>query len=133
MMTKCSCLCGAIEFEVEALPDMVFNCHCLRCRKSHGAAFSTQIVANKKTLKFIKGKEFLSEFRVPTAIRTFCAKCGSKLMNYDGGDNGYLSLSVSAIDTSIDIRPIGECFVGEKFDFVTLDNSIPHYARLPQT
>ncbi len=31
------CLCGKIEFEAQEIPGMVFNCHCSRCRISHGA------------------------------------------------------------------------------------------------
>jgi hypothetical protein len=30
------------EYEVEPIPEKVYNCHCFQCRKSHGAAFATQ-------------------------------------------------------------------------------------------
>jgi hypothetical protein len=33
------CLCGAVRFEVRGGPYRVGVCHCLDCRKAHGAAF----------------------------------------------------------------------------------------------
>ncbi|MBI3562857.1 MAG: GFA family protein [Gammaproteobacteria bacterium] len=83
-MINGSCLCGAIEYEVEEIPGKIYNCHCSQCRKSHGAAFATQVFARGATLRFIKGEELLKEYRqVPGhgVIRAFCSKCGSRLMN----------------------------------------------------
>lgn len=129
-MIQGTCLCGAIVFEAEESPGMTFNCHCSRCRKSHGAAFSTQVISKKKSLIFKKGFEFLSEYESAGTIRAFCSHCGSRLMNY-GHRSEYLSVAVSAISNRSDLKPIGECFVSEKLGFVQLDNSIPHYVGLP--
>ena len=57
-----SCLCGEIEFEVDEIPGLVFNCHCSRCRKGHAAAFATQAFAVRSTLRFKKGHDLLKEF-----------------------------------------------------------------------
>jgi len=35
------CLCGAVRLEVAAEPYRVGICHCLDCRKHHGAMFGT--------------------------------------------------------------------------------------------
>lgn len=34
------CLCGAISYEINGELGPVVNCHCLKCRRWHGAAFS---------------------------------------------------------------------------------------------
>lgn len=130
-MTNCSCLCGEIEFEVVSLPEMTFNCHCSRCKKSHGSAFSTQVLADKKSLTFLKGRELLSEYESTEAIRAFCSKCGSRLINYDKGHGNYLSVALSAINDPKEYRLAGECFVQQKYDFVELNNSVAHYEKLP--
>lgn len=131
-MIKASCLCNKIEFEAEEVPGMTFNCHCSRCKKSHGAAFSTQFIADIKSLKILKGEQYLSEYHSPKAIRTFCSHCGARLMNYDPKKASYLSVSVSALDHPQGFRPTGECFAPEKLEFITLDPSIPHYQELPK-
>ena len=51
MKLRGSCVCNSIEFEVISILEMVFNCHCTRCRKSHGAAFATQAFAIRNSLK----------------------------------------------------------------------------------
>lgn len=129
-MLKGSCLCQSIEFNVIAMEGMVFNCHCNRCKKAHGAAFSTQVLAQKESLQFTKGKEFLSEFEVPSAIRAFCSQCGSRLMNYSRHED-YLSIALTALDTPMHTAPIGECFVGQKLEFTSLNPKIPHFKALP--
>jgi hypothetical protein len=126
------CLCGEIEFEAEELPGMTFNCHCSRCRKSHGAAFATQVLLDKSSLKFKKGREELSEYHAPSIVRSFCSKCGSRLLNYGEDGSKYMSVAVAAIKDRSDFKPIGECFVGEKLSFVELNESIAHYNELPQ-
>ncbi len=67
-MVNGSCLCGAVEYEVELIPGKVCNCHGSLCRKSHGAAFATQAFAKAETLRFLKGEELLSEYQRLTGV-----------------------------------------------------------------
>jgi hypothetical protein len=129
-MIQGNCLCGQIHFEVSEIPGMVFNCHCSRCRKAHGAAFSTQVICSKNTLKFLSGQEHLCEYVVGNIVRAFCGNCGSRLMNYTTGPE-YLSISLSTIEGREELMPVGECFVSEKLRFVHLDQTIAHYPQLP--
>lgn len=68
-----NCLCGEIEFEAEEIPGMVFNCHCSRCRKAHGAAFATQAFAVRSSLKFRKGQQILKSMSPPEASAHFAS------------------------------------------------------------
>lgn len=131
-MIRGHCLCNKIAFEAEEIPGMTFNCHCLRCQKSHGSAFSTQIVAKIDSLKFLRGENYLSEYQSPKAIRTFCSHCGTRLMNYDPAKKNYLSVAISSVDKPHRFLPAGECFITEKYRFVNLDPDIPHYKKFPQ-
>ncbi|TQV67998.1 GFA family protein [Exilibacterium tricleocarpae] len=126
-----SCVCGAIEFEAELIPGMVFNCHCSRCRKSHGAAFATQAFARRETLRFIRGKEHLREYDSTGGIRAFCSHCGSRLMNFakDGGD--YLSIALACVDSAHDAKPVADVCVNSKVDWQPLSDTIPSYPELP--
>jgi hypothetical protein len=128
---KGSCVCGAIEFEVTEIPNMVFNCHCVRCRKSHGAAFATQAFAIRNTLKFIRGKEYLKEYESTGGIRAFCSHCGSRLMNYAKDNGDYLSIALSCIDTPHDLKPVADVFVSSKVNWHDLSGQLPHFDELP--
>ncbi len=131
-MVKGSCLCGAIEYEVELVADKVYNCHCTLCRKSHGAAFATQAFAKADTLSFTKGEELLSEYQGRRGIRAFCSKCGSKLMNYTPDKSQYLSVALACVDSDIDLKPVADCFVGSKANWSTLSGDIPAFKMLPR-
>ena len=125
------CLCGAIEFTAQAIPNMVFNCHCSRCRTSHGADYATQAFAVRESLVFLKGKDKLQEYESTGGIRTFCSHCGSRLMNYakDGGD--YLSIAIACLDESYHGKAIAHCFTNSKARWHTPTDDIPGYAELP--
>lgn len=130
-MIQGNCLCGEIRFEAIEIPGMVFNCHCSRCRQAHGAAFATQVICDKGSLRFLAGQERLSQYVVGNIVRAFCGNCGSRLMNYTVGPE-YLSIAVSAIKDSEKFTPVGECFVLDKLQFIQLDQAIAHYPQLPQ-
>ena len=125
------CLCGAIEFEAQEIPGMVFNCHCSRCRISHGADYATQAFAVRDSLQFIQGKEYLKEYESTGEMRTFCSICGSRLMNYakEGGD--YLSIAISCLDSSYQGKAVAHCFTGSKAPWSKLADDIPSFEGLP--
>lgn len=131
LMIKGSCLCGAIEFEVEPIPEKIYNCHCSQCRKSHGAAFATQAFAKGETLKFLKGEALLKEYTGHGGVRAFCSNCGSRLMNYAPDKNLYLSVALSSVDTDYGGKPIAHANVGSKAAWHSPSQDIPSYPGMP--
>ena len=132
MKLRGSCVCNLIEFEVIAIPEMVFNCHCTRCRKSHGAAFATQAFAIRNSLKLIRGQDNLQEYESTGGIRTFCRNCGSRLMNYAKNNGDYLSVALSCIDTPHNLTPVANVCTSSKVDWCELSDKIPQFSELPQ-
>jgi len=131
-MIKGSCLCGAIEFEVEPIEDKIYNCHCSECRKSHGAAFATQMFAKGDTLSFIKGVEHLKEYIGHGGVRAFCSNCGSRLMNYAPDKKMYFSVALACVDSVFTGKPIAHAFVGSKASWYTPSTDIPSFAEMPE-
>lgn len=126
------CLCGEIEFTAKEIPKLVFNCHCSKCRVSHGADYATQAFAERSSLVFTKGKEKLKEFESTGGIRTFCSNCGSRLMNYakDGGD--YLSVAISCLDVSYQGKAEAHCFTASKAPWHIPTSEIPSFNGFPE-
>jgi hypothetical protein len=127
-----SCLCGAIEYEVELVAGMIFNCHCSKCRKAHGAAFATLAFAKGETLKFLKGEDALAEHKGRRGTRAFCSSCGSRLMNYAPDKNDYLSVTLACVDTDLDVRPVSHVFTGSKASWHEPSDDIPSFEALPR-
>jgi len=131
-MVKGSCLCGEIQYEVELVPEKIFNCHCSQCRKSHGAAFATQAFAKGETLNFIKGEALISEYQSGRGVRAFCGNCGSRLMNYATDKSLYLSIALSTLDTETEQGPIAHAFTSFKAKWHTPATDIPSFDEMPK-
>jgi hypothetical protein len=66
------CLCGDIRIEASGQPYRIGLCHCLDCRKHHGALFYAAAIFPGGAVT-IQGET--SEF----AGRHFCPRCGSSV------------------------------------------------------
>ena len=66
------CLCGNVRIEASGRPYRVGICHCLNCRKHHGALFYAAAIFPADAVK-IDG-----ETR-DYAGRSFCPRCGSSV------------------------------------------------------
>lgn len=79
-VTRGSCLCGGVAFEITESFKAVYNCHCSRCRKGRAAAHTTNGFTSASGVRFVRGEEFLREYKPPEAkffTQSFCATCGS--------------------------------------------------------
>jgi len=80
-----SCLCGAVEFELQ--PSRVFGpgretgvCHCTSCQRWSGAPSLPFVVALPERFRVTNGVEQLAHYRdKDSTMRAFCRRCGSGL------------------------------------------------------
>ena len=110
---------------------MVFNCHCLKCKLSHGAAFATQVIANKQSLTYLKGEKLVKEYHSGGALRAFCSSCGSRLMNYGPEGVNYLSVALTVIKDYKKFKLTGDCYTGRALNFVQLCPNSAKFDKLP--
>ncbi|MDI3355446.1 GFA family protein [Pseudomonas sp. UYIF39] len=76
-----SCLCKAIEYELDHLDMPISHCHCQTCRKAHAAAFASTAGVMREHFRWTKGQDRLSSYESsPGKLRHFCSVCGSHLM-----------------------------------------------------
>jgi hypothetical protein len=66
------CLCGDVRIEASGQPYRIGLCHCLDCRKHHGALFYAAAIFPSHAVR-IHGET--SDF----AGRHFCPRCGSSV------------------------------------------------------
>jgi hypothetical protein len=122
-----SCLCGAVCYEVDGPATEVTNCHCLMCRKQHGAAFATYGGYAKERLRVAQGESEIQSYRSgETTERHFCRVCGSSLFWVDTtGQRIWVALGTLDGDPG---RPVdGHIFVGEKAPWYTIADALPQY------
>jgi ADP-ribosyl-[dinitrogen reductase] hydrolase len=78
---KGSCLCKAVEYEIDQLDMPIGHCHCLTCRKAHAASFGTSAGVLRMHFRWRQGQDLLTRYESsPGKNRYFCSKCGAHLM-----------------------------------------------------
>lgn len=89
------CLCGAVRFVAEGQPYRVGLCHCLDCRKNHGALFHASAIF-PETAVTVTG--VTGEYRG----RYFCPTCGSPVF---GRWDDEIGVNLGALDEVDRFRP----------------------------
>lgn len=73
------CLCGSVRIKATGTPDRVGVCHCLDCRKHHGALFYAAAIF-PSTAVSVQGETKAYEGR------HFCPRCGSSVFAQSGDE-----------------------------------------------
>lgn len=111
-LLKGSCLCGNNRYTVPLRccgdPQRIAHCHCVHCRKFHGAAFSTFWETSELTWTSCSS---LSQYTAPEtgAIRQFCSRCGSSLTFQSGaGSDSCIEFAIATLDSPSAGEDIGK-------------------------
>ncbi|MFM6321972.1 MAG: GFA family protein [Microcystis sp.] len=90
-MIRGSCLCGNVSYQIDGQLGTITHCHCTKCRKAHGAAFSTVANVQINKFQFTSGTELLKSFESsPGKRRYFCVQCGSQIYAHREGQKHYI-------------------------------------------
>jgi hypothetical protein len=77
-----SCLCGAVELEIDFPAFWAWHDHSAASRRAHGAAYATYIGCWRKHARVAKGRRSIARFEDATteSTRSFCSRCGTPLL-----------------------------------------------------
>ena len=92
------CLCGDVRIEASGLPWRVGLCHCLDCRKHHGALFHASAVFPADAVA-VGGETRDYEGRC------FCPRCGSSVFSRSGGE---IEVNLGSLDAPDQLQPTYE-------------------------
>lgn len=82
------CLCGEVRIVATGRPYRVGVCHCLDCRKHHGALFHASAVFPEEAMTVTgETREYAS--------RSFCPRCGSSVFGRSGDE---IEVNLGALD-----------------------------------
>ena len=76
-----SCLCGAIELEIDFPAFWAWHDHSAASRRAHGAAYATYVGCWRKRARVTKGQRRITRFEDAQtgSTRSFCSRCGTPL------------------------------------------------------
>ncbi len=131
-MAKGRCLCGALRYELDGPFSAMMNCHCSMCRKHHGTAFATFVVAPIGGFRWISGEERLVRYQSSSnGMRTFCRVCGSAGPS-TLPSHGIAFAPAASLEGDLGIKPQSHIFAGSKAPWDAITDALPqHEAFLP--
>lgn len=92
------CLCGDVRFIATGAPYRVGVCHCMDCRKHHGALFHASAIFPVSAVQ-IHGET------AAYAGRCFCARCGSSVLARTDDE---IEINLGALDVPDQFMPTYE-------------------------
>ena len=92
------CLCGAVRFVAEGRPFRVGICHCIDCRKHHGALFHASAIFPASAVTILgEVGDYLG--------RCFCPRCGSSVFSRSGDE---VEINLGSLDAPDQFVPTYE-------------------------
>jgi hypothetical protein len=126
------CLCGGVAIEVSGKVGPLVHCHCSRCRKSSGTAFSANVNVRRAYWRWIRGEELIREFESSRGVyRAFCSRCGSPVYSRWDADPDMLRLRLGLVNEDPGRRALAHFWVGSKASWYEIPDALPQFARGP--
>ena len=132
-VTRGSCLCSAVEFQLTEPFKVIHNCHCSRCRRARAAAFTTNGFVSSGGIQFTKGEQHISLFTLPDAkyfTQAFCDICGSGLPRVDPRRK-IAVVPLGSLDDDPGTRPADHIFTDNKAGWFEICGDLPVYREMP--
>ncbi|QEW23299.1 hypothetical protein LA6_005536 (plasmid) [Paracoccaceae bacterium] len=116
---EAGCLCGAVRMVTEGPPIRVGVCHCLECRKHHGAAFYAAAIFPTEAVT-VSGKTGSWKGR------HFCPVCGSSVYATAEGE---IEVPLGAYDKPGVFAPEYELWTIRREPWLPVFPGVPGFAR----
>lgn len=113
------CLCGNVRFVTRGRPYRVGLCHCLDCRKHHGALFHASAI-------FPENAVTVSGETRDYAGRHFCPRCGSTVFGRSGDE---IEVNLGSLDATDQFVPTYELWTIRRESWLPPFSLKNHYER----
>ena len=113
------CLCGEVRVQASGKPYRVGICHCLDCRKHHGALFLAAAIFPQESV-VIEGETH------NYAGRHFCPECGSSVFSRTGDE---VEVHLGALDEPDQFKPTYELWTVRRESWLPSFGNVGHYER----
>lgn len=125
-----ACICGGVRFEVNAPLVGSAYCHCKRCQRRTGTAFSTTGLTQPGSFRVTEGEELVRRYDPGDGgwIKGFCSACGSHLFTRNVENPDLIAIRMGALDEDPGIRPAAHQFVAYAAPWYEIpDDGLPRF------
>ena len=126
------CLCGAVRYRIDRRFLNAIHCHCQMCRKAHGGAFSTHVVARHDQVVWLAGRDELGTYESsPGGFREFCTHCGTHVLVHGQTGDDTLAIPAGTLDGDPALTILGHMFAEAAVSWLEVDDGLPRHDRWP--
>jgi hypothetical protein len=113
------CLCGAVRIEAVGQPYRVGLCHCMDCRKHHGALFHASAIFPEEAVT-VRGEtqDYQGRF--------FCPRCGSSVFSRSEDE---IEVNLGSLDAPDQFAPTYELWTIRRESWLPPFPMKKHYVR----
>ena len=127
------CQCAAVRFAVTEAPQVVYVCHCRKCRKQSASAFGISVIVPRTALHVTRGAPAHwscagDSGRVYDSA--FCPACGTRLW-HAGEGNATISIKGGSLDEPPTLEDAVHIWVSRKLPGVIIPNGARRFPEEP--
>lgn len=125
------CHCGAVRYQLTGEPKVVSLCHCRDCQRSAGSPLVSWAMFPDTALTITSGQPKTINSS-GTAMRSFCAECGSGLFYRNAAVlPGIVDVQSATLDDPDLLPPSLQVQTAERLHWVSTLNALPEFERYP--
>jgi hypothetical protein len=125
------CLCEAVSYEITGQLGAVYNCHCSKCRRWHGAPFRSRASIDVSQFKLLSGDDCISSFKSSENVtKHFCKVCGSPLHSTYADRPNVIGIALGGLE-GVEAKPEANIFTASKATWYEITDGLPQYESWP--
>jgi hypothetical protein len=127
------CSCGKIRYLVRRPFLTAYICHCHRCQKRTGSAFSMSVVIPADGLQIVTGELLATERRLDSGAKNLswvCPTCHTRSHTRPEGSRT-INLRAGTLDETGNIRPVAQFWTESAQPWALVKDGILSYRQQP--
>jgi hypothetical protein len=127
------CLCGNVRYQVAGSLGEVRYCHCDRCRRASGSAFTANAKVPADRFTTLSGQESIQRYEArPGDFTAFCSNCGSPLYATVGREPDHVRIRIGGLSGELDVEITAHVWVSSKSSWYAITDTLPCYPEAIQ-
>jgi len=130
------CLCGTVRYRVIGGPNLTAVCHCTRCKRMTGSAFSMPAYFDEAAVKITSGVLKTYECHSDETTRwlklEFCPNCGTTVTWTAEGSPRARGIAVGTFDDPNWIKPSAHIWTRSALHWMAFPGEVTAFETVPQ-
>ena len=129
------CPCAAVRFAVNAMPLLVFACHCGECQRASGSSFGLSMPVAADSFALTSGKPRTWRRAGASGVEStswFCSECGGCVFGQSAERPGIINVRAGTLDETWWLRPIAIISLRSAQAWQRIHNNAECFHAIPQ-